>query len=877
MGIDINNFKDFNIPNLTTSTTQQGYVGQANTLERSPSQDKVELSSQNKEVKKYKKIALATSLIGAGAAAYAIFRGRKINKVVKELAENKEKLVKSQEDFQNIAQELSENKDKITKLTTELAQNSENLAQQTAKLSTSEEELIKLKEFLKDIDISTPQGKQLVEAEYQKIIEELKDSKLGYDALNPPKVVDLQDNLSFCNTIYKSSEITPFSKTSHIIDDLIDVDVLKERFIKNGELEISLPTTDKIKVAISETASIKGKEIENLGTFANTDFMLNYGKNVGWSDRKIARDILQNFYDGHGNTLDGVKIKLNKLPNGETKVVISGKGVFDHENLQFLGTGTKKENPYNAGGFGEGAKVLVANLIGGEKASTVKFSSADWQLDFRGKNGILQRKVSQLENAIDGNTFEFTTKDDGVVESIIEATNYFKHSKNPDFKTSTFACDEFSFDIMPKGKKGNIYLTQRFEACESGAWEGALDGLNISFNRKPDLKKFKEITGKDFAEVRDRTNLSLEDIENLTRYFAHENMSDEDITKAIMSTKEHWKDLDPRKEEPIRSFLKGLLKDAKARRLGIDFDNEKIAYFGHGSNDVVQKKLHECGYSIVPEEFSNVGMKSAVEVFDELSLHKALAPTETEIKKLRLLEKATECVHGNINEELKKTLSNPQISISKSFNKDGYGISGLVDDYIEDAQIRAIFDGRDNIWSRDIKNLDDDKFAKLKSRLEFLLTEDMKKLAEEKDSKKIAEFAKKLSKEDLFDTKTVEQAKKIEDFCLITNEDVKKPRYIFDRHQEATSNTLGEAIIQREGYFERNYLGHWVDREHLKNAEFNDILATWLHEICHKSGGDGEASFTYALTDLIRVLLSTDNKKNAITLEAIKKAYEQLS
>ena len=65
--------------------------------------------------------------------------------------------------------------------------------------------------------------------------------------------------------------------------------------------------------------------------------------------------------------------------------------------------------------------------------------------------------------------------------------------------------------------------------------------------------------------------------------------------------------------------------------------------------------------------------------------------------------------------------------------------------------------------------------------------------------------------------------------------------------------------------------------EYLKDAEFNDILATWLHEICHKSGGDGEASFTYTLTDLIRVLLSTDNKKNAITLEAIKKAYEQLS
>ena len=55
------------------------------------------------------------------------------------------------------------------------------------------------------------------------------------------------------------------------------------------------------------------------------------------------------------------------------------------------------------------------------------------------------------------------------------------------------------------------------------------------------------------------------------------------------------------------------------------------------------------------------------------------------------------------------------------------------------------------------------------------------------------------------------------------------------------------------------YQGHWVDREYLNNANFNEILATWLHEVCHKSGGDGTSEFTYALTDMIRVLLNTES------------------
>ena len=44
-----------------------------------------------------------------------------------------------------------------------------------------------------------------------------------------------------------------------------------------------------------------------------TDLTMKYGKRVCWSDEKIARDILQNFYDAHGHSLEGTVIDIKKI------------------------------------------------------------------------------------------------------------------------------------------------------------------------------------------------------------------------------------------------------------------------------------------------------------------------------------------------------------------------------------------------------------------------------------------------------------------------------------------------------------------------------------------------------------------------------------
>ena len=184
---------------------------------------------------------------------------------------------------------------------------------------------------------------------------------------------------------------------------------------------------------------------------------------------------MQNFYDGHGNTLDGVKLQIEKMPNNETRIRIEGKGIYRHSKLIITGDSQKSQNRANAGGFGEGTKVLSNVLIGNNMVNNIKYGSSNWIVEYSGSDmneegqRFLMSKISMTPQDLDGNFIEFTTTDSDLVDSIIEATNYFKHSKNPDFKEFDFKKGNFGFSILDKKEKGNIYLTQRFEYRERKA------------------------------------------------------------------------------------------------------------------------------------------------------------------------------------------------------------------------------------------------------------------------------------------------------------------------------------------------------------------------------------------------------------------------
>lgn len=54
----------------------------------------------------------------------------------------------------------------------------------------------------------------------------------------------------------------------------------------------------------------------------------------------------------------------------------------------FLGATTKK-NPYDAGGFGEGIKVISTCMINKGHAQNLRFGSADWDLIFQVKKSVV--------------------------------------------------------------------------------------------------------------------------------------------------------------------------------------------------------------------------------------------------------------------------------------------------------------------------------------------------------------------------------------------------------------------------------------------------------------------------------------------------------
>ena len=108
---------------------------------------------------------------------------------------------------------------------------------------------------------------------------------------------------------------------------------------------------------LEETSQLVPQEAglsEGYETFKYLGILDTYG--VDWSMEKAARDTLQNFFDGNNKTLDGVNVQVTQ--EGDDHVVrVSNHAEYDFRRLMHLGGTTKTDDPFAAGGFGEGAKI----------------------------------------------------------------------------------------------------------------------------------------------------------------------------------------------------------------------------------------------------------------------------------------------------------------------------------------------------------------------------------------------------------------------------------------------------------------------------------------------------------------------------------------
>ena len=768
----------------------------------------------------------------------------------------------------------------VKQLTQDLAQANTTIQDLTNKNNSQTSELAKLekkiKELLQSRNNTVTPSKDTQEAinahinAYRKIISETSSI---YENAPAPKGSEIYYRwIERKFAFNKAPFVFQPKKDSTFIQNLLN------RFKTEGRIEIPLKHKPASQANL-DNASIKDRFLSKLGITQETNILKEYGNSANWSDEKIARDIIQNFYDGNGHNLDDVGILIQKTPTGKYKIKISGNGVFDHEKLIFLG-GTTKKDPYDAGGFGEGAKVACACLISKGHTSKIRFASADWKLDFDEKGNIIRTTLNKSNELLNGNYVEFETENEDFAQQIIKALDYFKHSKNPDFNGLTFENNDFGFRILNKGEKGNFYLTQRFEFGEKGKWENGVEGLDIVFKRRPDAETYKKITGNNFDTGRDRTTMYCQDIFDLTRCFA-KNMSDEEIINALLSTQKHWQIFESKENRAIKSFVQALISEAKERKIGIDFSKEKFCYLESTSNETVYNAVRSLGYTVIKAkdcDFGSIGMPGANSVFKAMSNHSALTPTQKEIKRMKVLEEAIKVIQENFEKTYLAKLKDIFSNITPEDIKISEGIDYNTKKLIESLEDFALKDNIGELSGYKFKINDIDNFNKtLWEYISKAVAKINNDNIDDPKNKNILQLMTKLMEENKENNERLSQyATQLKNLQIINKADVTAPRYIFDRNAEMAKNTLGEAIID---FGKNEYEGHWIDRTYLNNGNFFDLVATWMHEICHKSGGDGSAEFTYKLTDILEGLLtaSSSSPDLQIKLQALEKIFNELN
>ena len=417
-----------------------------------------------------------------------------------------------------------------------------------------------------------------------------------------------------------------------------------------GSLDIAIPVTSELH-PIKGSTEIKPEDRAVLDRTVNTPLMLDYNSAQEWTYDMVARDILQNFYDGHGGTLDGVKIDIQKV-DGKYKVKISGESEYNYFYLKNIAASSKTGDENQAGGYGEGAKMASKSLLGAYVTDKITFASGDWAMDFAREEGVerqdmhMTRTLHENPQRVNGTYVEFETANADLVESIIKAKDFYQHADNPDFKGLDFENDKFGFRILNENEKGNLYYNQRYAVKSDGELEGALNGISIVFKKElttEDKERFK------IANDCDRRGLTSEEIKSIATCMA-KSMSDEELMSSIQQLERFWSIKDPRvlKQNnrvmtPEEGFAIGLIEEARNRYLEFNVDGQKVVavdpYSWNINVDHVNY-LKSQGYVIADKSLANLGFKTVSDVMKELNKVVPVEGTIVEKQKLALITEA---------------------------------------------------------------------------------------------------------------------------------------------------------------------------------------------------------------------------------------------
>lgn len=573
---------------------------------------------------------------------------------------------------------------------------------------------------------------------YEAQMREKMADRITYDPVEAAELIERAEkkqslrNEMFGND-YVPDKINSFEKLpkkAHVaVTPLPEAGKLMRELRNTGHVKLSIPNEGGVKVKPYD-AVIHPEDDYRLNVTQDAGIKIRYGTKLQWSNFKIARDLLQNYYDGHGHTLEGVNIEVNKTADGKYKIKISGESSWDYSHLDQMGSSTKHD-PLDAGGYGEGTRAVAVSLLSKADIKNVKYASGDWAMTYGRssddlKSAYMTQTLSKNSENVKGSTVEFETENADIAHKLLEAKDYFYHPHNPDFKNLDFENEFFGFKLKDDGAKGNIYLIQRYET--DGESNNGLRGATIVFKTQPNHPTLVEKSGGEQFELGtgvDRAQIPSYDVNRiLSRYV--KTMTDEELTQTISSMEKFWGESGTEKDR-LNDMYVPFVKEAHRRGLGIDFKDSHYVYLDKPSISSYDMAKN-LGYKIADKSMKDVGMQS-FNAKDESKLPHQ--PTEEQSKEIRLLEEGV----------------------------------------------------------------------------------------------RILQECTDLSTKD-----------------LLNSDEVNKPTYMFS---EGDHGTGAEAIIEAG-----EYQGHWMRDSHLLLQNYVGNLATFLHEISHKSGGDESKVFSRQLTKL---------------------------
>ncbi|MBO5385525.1 hypothetical protein J6A64_04345 [bacterium] len=592
--------------------------------------EELEKGNQKKfKIKKYselsdkqKKGVLYASIALAGLTGLVIGRGRSLSRsswMMDEISRTSERYLAASEELTRVKAELEE-----LKAIYETSSGSESaLRRVTSELREKFTELV-------ESDLSPREIREQIFARMRALIEE---NPLSYDPMSPP--ITGKGIRRFEDAVELPAAGTNIRANMQPLQIPLISESGEFRFVlPRGEMRVSKMTSKDFVPVYKQPTTIS----------------IGYADALNWDNDKVARDILQNFFDGHGQTLDGVRFEFVPVGNGKFRVRISGDSTYTVDKALFMGESTKRNDARSAGNYGEGLKMAVLKLLKSGGADSVRVGSDNWKLTYEladtdlTDKQILSYSIDKVEK-LDGNFLEFETTDRDLLVKLRDSINRFYHSGNEHFKTPGFE-NRFvgiKTDLGPNDKGGIYIAGQRFEY--DGNYSD-FDNSVLFIKEKPDARTLDV--------SRDRISLSHDELGKLGGWVAthgenYIGISENEALRLIQSLEKYWgKVYKDDKNKGFDAFLTSFVDYFAIlhKDIHIKFPEKCVAY-SPASPDVVAD-LESKGYMICKDEFAKLGMPTIRELMGDARAHDVVKPTEIQEKKLKILKEAIRILGRNM-------------------------------------------------------------------------------------------------------------------------------------------------------------------------------------------------------------------------------------